>query len=325
MKWTEHADDTLRMYLENMVAEARLAQKLGMDVSHADIVGATRESLLDLVKRSLPLARVMDLSDLVLHAEGPAVHDDSPRLSAFNWMATSAERAIRKLSGELFNLFERDARRLRKALDLRVTGMAPGSLYLGFAISPPSADLISSNDEPVFRQIRHAIRTLPALSDTIEDDQISPAAAELIPDAAERDAAFSALHRIAPTGQKGIFSLELSAPGSVNGELSPRERLVLHDALLHPSLANRASGTFTGEVREVDLDARRLHLRNVSGIGSLRCVLPILDSTQAKSLIGEFARVTGEYEADRSGRPRLLLVSHMEKLQKATQVELPSI
>ena len=325
MKWTEHADDTLRMYLENMVAEARLAQKHGMDVTHAEIVDATKASLLDLVKRSLPLARVMDMSDLVMHAEGPAVHDDSPRLSAFNWMATSAERAIRKLSGELFNLFERDARKLRKALDLRVTGMAPGSLYLGFAISPPPSDLISSNDEPVFNEIRQAVRMLPTLSETIQDDQISPAAAELIPDAAERDAAFSALHRIAPTGQKGIFVLELSAPGSARGHLSPLERAVLHDALLHPKLINRASGTFTGEVREVDLDARRLHLRNVPGIGSLRCVLPILDSTQAKALIGEFARVSGEYEADRAGRPRLLLVNNMEKLAKATQGDFPEI
>ena len=99
---------------------------------------------------------------------------------------------------------------------------------------------------------------------------------------------------------------------------------MLADALRRPHLANRRRGAFTGEVREIDLDARRMHLRKVQNVGSLRCALPALDNAKAKLLLGEFARVEGEYEADRDGRPRLMLVENAEALPRAHQSRLLS-
>lgn len=319
MSWTDHANQTLQAFLENIVAEGKLAQQYGIEATPAQIVDASREVLYDVIHRSLPLARVMDHSDLVLHAEGPGVKGESPKLSAFNWMAGTAESAIRRLSSSLFDLFERDAKRLAKALDLRVTGMAPGSLYMGFAIVPPEADLIPLEDEPVFAQIKAAVHQLPTLTEAIEDESLTQAATEIMPDPAERDAALAALYRLSPTGKRGIHTLDITAPGTKRGVLSQRERVVLADALRRPQLANRKQGMFTGEVREIDLDSRRMHLRNVPGVGSLRCVLPELDSGMAKHLLGEFARVEGFYEADRSGRPRLMLVDAVHPLDKARQ------
>lgn len=319
MNWTVHANETLRMFLENMVNEGRLSQTYGIAATPAQVVDASEEALRDVIQRSLPLARIMDASDLVLHAEGPAVRDDSPRLAAFNWLAGTAERAIRKLSGTLFDLLERDVRRFERALDLRITGMAPGSLYLGFAIAPPEADLIAASDEPVFDRIREAVHRLPALSGAIDENAVSAEAQEIVPDAAERDAAFMALHRMAPTGRVGIHTLDMTSPGSPRGTLSQRERVVLHDALRRPLLNNRKPGAFAGEVREIDLDAQRMHLRGVAGIGSLRCVLPALDREQAKLLLGEFVRVSGEYEADRQGRPRLMIAERFESLPRSAQ------
>ena len=323
MIWTEHADSTLRMFLENMVAESSLAQKYGLEASPQSIVDASREALWDVIHRSIPLARVMDQSDLVLHAEGPGVKDDSPSLSAFNWLAGTAEQTIRRLSGSLFDLLERDARQLGKALDLRVTGIAPGSLYMGFALLAPQGGLIASEDEPVFAEIREALHLLPVLTGAIGEEEISPAASEMVPDAAERDAVFTALHRLSPTGKRGIHTLDLTAPNGKGGTLSQRERTVLADALRRPNLTNRKHGKFAGEVREIDLDTQRMQLRHVTNVGSLRCVLPALSKDKAKHLLGELVSVTGDYESDRNGRPRLILVEEIQELPKAAiQVDL---
>jgi hypothetical protein len=321
-------DDTItnayfRALLENMVAMGQLAQKQGHPVSAAELVAANEKALLDIIRTSFPLENLLRTSDLIFHAEGPAVRDDAPRLSAFNWLAGTTEQAIRRLSSALFDLQERNAKKLAGALDLRLTGTAPGSLYLGFAIAPPDSNLLSFDDEPVFARIKEAVRLLPSVSAAIDDESLSPLVVELLPDAAERDATIEALHKMAPTGRKGIHTVDIASPGGSHGTLSQRERVVLADALKRPTLVNHKKGTFVGEVREIDLDANRLHLRNVSGVGSLRCVLPTLDSGAAKTMLGEFARVQGEYEADKNGKPRLMLVDRVEPLPSPKQDDLP--
>lgn len=311
-----------RAHLENMVAMGQAAQKLGLGTTPAQLVNGIEGTLLDIIRTSFPLERLIETSDLVFHAEGPSVRDNTPSLAAFNWLSGTAERALRKLAGEMFGLMDKDARALRQALDLRLTGMAPGSLYLGFALAPPVADMINAEDEPVFTTLRETFRNLPGLTDAIDDEAVTEMAAEIIPDAAERDAALSALHSLAPTGRRGIHTLDMTSPGCARGTLSQRERVVLADALRHPALRDRKPGTFAGEVREIDLDRRRLHLRSIPGVGNLRCVLSMLNRGQAKTLLGEFARVTGHYEADRNGRPRLLLVDKITPLPSLEQAAL---
>lgn len=322
MSWTDSTDQMLRMLLENMVAEGLLAKQAGLDATPSQIVGASHEMLLDVIQTSLPLARIMDTSDLVLHAEGPSVRDASPKLAAFNWLTTTAERAIRKMSGNLFDLSSRDARHLSSALDLRLTGLARGSLYAGFSIEPPDADLISSDDEPVIRSVREALRRLPEVSAFIQDEQISPEIREFIEDPAQRDTAMAALYRLSPTGRVGIHTVDISSPGKRSATLSQRERVVLREELISPRGGERKPGVFAGEVREIDLDAHRFHLRGVASIGNLRCATSAMNKTDAKKLLGEFVRVEGDYESDKEGRPRLMIVHSFDILPRAAQAEL---
>ncbi len=322
MSWTENADHTLRMLLENMVAEGLLAKQVGLDATPAQIVGASHEMLLDVINCSLPLAKIMDTSDLVLHAEGPSVKDASPKLQAFNWLTSTAERTIRRMSGNLFDLSSRDAKQLSRSLDLRLTGIAHGSLYAGFLIEPPEADLIAPEDEPVLRSVREALRQLPEVSRFIQNEQISQEINEFIEDPALRDTAMDALYRLAPNGRVGIHTIDIATPGKRSAKLSQRERVVLRDALLSPKGGNLKPGAFAGEVREIDLDARRFHLRGVTGIGNLRCVIGNIEKNDAKSLIGEYVRVEGDYESNREGKPRLMMVHSFEMLQRDSQPHL---
>lgn len=311
----------LRAHLENMASMAQASVKYGLEATPAQLVDGMEGALLDLVRTSLPLDHLLATSDLVFHAEGPGVRANAPALSAFNWLSRATEAALRKLSGEMFDLSDRNAKQLGRALDLRLTGMAPGSLYLGIALESPPADMIPADDEPMFVKLRSTFRGLPEATTAIGDESINPEIGEMIPDAAERDAVLAALLRLSPTGRQGIHTLDVTSPGVARGTLSQRERVVLREAINHPLLVNRKSGAFVGEVREADLDKNRMHLRGVPGVGNLRCVLPAMD----KSLFGETVRVSGEYESDRTGRPRLMLVNHVELVRPLKdQAELPA-
>lgn len=322
MSWTNNADHALRILLENMVAEGLIAASVGVDASPAQIVEASREMLLDVIHTSLPLAKIMDESDLVLHAEGPSVKDASPKLAAFNWLTTTAERAIRKMSGNIFDLSSRDAKTLSNALDLRLTGLARGSLYAGFSIESPEADLINPEDEPVIRSVREAVRRLPEVSEFIQDERVSPEIVDFIDDPAQRDTAMMALYRLSPTGKVGIHTVDIASPGRRASTLSQRERVVLREELTAPTGRDRKPGIFVGEVREIDLDAQRFHLRGVQSIGHLRCASHALNKVEAKKLLGEYVRVQGDYESNRQGVPRLMIVHSFEILPRASQNEL---
>lgn len=104
---------------------------------------------------------------------------------------------------------------------------------------------------------------------------------------------------------------EISAPrsGGDMGTFTNRERVVLRESAVgSPMMLHTRTGTFVDELREVDLDSRRFHLRDVPAVGSVRCVLGNLNAETARKLIGHGVRVTGEYEADADGRPQLMRV-----------------
>ncbi|HZH44274.1 MAG TPA: hypothetical protein VEY50_09355 [Lysobacter sp.] len=324
MSWAEHADQTLTAVLENMVAEGLLAKSVGMNLTPRQVVDASRGFLLDVIRTAMPLARIMDASDLVLRADGPAVEEAAMKLSAVNWLTGTAERAIRGLSRALFDLASRDAHAFSRALDLRLTGFAPGSLYAGFAVVRPPSDLLDEDDEPAIATVKDTLHSLPEIPRLIEGDAISPAIRDVLPDPAKRDAAVDTLFRLAPTGRRGIDSIDISTPGGRSAALSPQERVTLKHVLDRPQLHQRKVGAFSGELREIDLDMRRFHLRNVANVGSIRCVIEALDRRQAKHALGEFVRVEGEYETDREGRPRLMVVRALRVLERAHQGELPT-
>lgn len=273
------------------------------------------------------LARLADESDLLFHAEGPGAGHESPRLETVNWLGVRMERRLRELAQSLTPLVETDARAAAQKLDLRLTGIAPGSLYMGIAL----ADIVTSmpgmeeSDLLLIQSIRSALQSIQIVPQFVTETEVSSEIMDALPDPALRDALIVAAFEIAPTGRKGIHTLEISAPRTSiqTGTLGQRERVVLREATAKPFMKERRRGTFVGEVREVDLDSRRFQLRGVERVGTLRCVSRF-DENLSKRVLGRTISVTGWYDVDRDGRPRLMEVSEYKIHAAPKQRQLPT-
>lgn len=311
MNHVSSAQAAVRVFLENMVGEALLAHRVGLDAAPGQIVDASIGQIMRLIDESLPLARLLDASDLLFHAEGPGATHDLPWLSALTWLTGTVEHNLRRLCAAALDLLGADGKPLARKLDLRLTGVAPGSLWIGTRLQPPPADMLPVDDQMVPRLV-DAMARLPALIGFIDDEGLLPGIAEAVPDPALRDAALFALLGLAPTGNRGIHTLEISSSTYGSASLSQRERVVLRNVLRQPMSDTPCHGTFVGEVRAADLDKTRFHLRTADS--TLRCVIPDLCAEQARVMLGRHVQVTGRYESDRDGRPRLLLVERIETL-----------
>lgn len=322
MMWDGTPKDSMRVFLENMVASGFLARDMGMNVTPQQIVSTTIEQIEKIARESYPLAQVMDASDIVFHAEGPGAEHGLPWLSALNWLTHAAESNLRKLFAAVLDLKGADGKTLARGLDLRLSGLAPGSLWVGLKLMPPGADLLPS-DAQLVQSLVGEVASLPELARFIDDEGLRMGIEEASPDPAQRDVELAALLSLSPTGRRGIHTLEISSRDSGVASLSLRERVVLREALAKPDARRAIPGSFVGQVREADLDKTRLHLRGVPDVGTLRCVLPALPTDKARSLLGSMVRVTGKYQTDHIGRPRLMFVENIEAVGQGV-LTLPS-
>ncbi|MGV8934174.1 MAG: hypothetical protein ACOH1I_06105 [Gallionellaceae bacterium] len=307
----------MRVFLENMIGAGLLAKEIGMDATPSRIVGTSLSQIMKIAQESLPLARIMDESYLVLHAEGPGAMHDLPWLSALNWVTATAERNLRHLSSAALDLLGADGKAFSKAIDLRLTGMAPGSLWIGVKMMPPQADLLPE-DYAMINTIAQHIGKLPEIIRFIDDEGMRPGFEEVSPDPAMRDVQLTTLYRFSPTGKKGIHTLEISSRESGSASLSQRERVVLKEAIARPDTKKSIIGTFVGHVRVADLDKTRLHLRGVENVGTLRCVMPNLTADNARSLLGNLVRAEGRYQTDKDGKPRLLFIERITAIEQGS-------
>ena len=71
MTFSESTRDAMRVFLENMVGSSLLAKDVGLEVDPSKVVDTTIDQIIKIAEETLPLSRIMDSSDIVLHAEGP--------------------------------------------------------------------------------------------------------------------------------------------------------------------------------------------------------------------------------------------------------------
>lgn len=314
MNQHDHTLQHTRMFLENMVGFAMNAKEAGLDVTAAQVVDSTLAKILELSEQHFPLAKVMDDSDLVVHAEGPGASNQLPWLSALNWVTTTTETNIRRLAAAYFDMHGVNGKQLARRLAPRLTGIAPGSLWVGVKLTQlPALPMGKEFDQGL--TLSESLQMLPELIRFIDDEGLRLGIEEAAPDPAMRDISLAALLRFAPTGRRGIHTLELVTQHKGLASLGQRERVVLKEVMDKPSMRAAQAGSFVGQIREADLDKTRLHLRGVNDIGTIRCVVPELTIDQARALLGRHVRAVGHFQTDKHGRPRLLFVERFEAIK----------
>ncbi|AVR89038.1 hypothetical protein Tharo_2135 [Thauera aromatica K172] len=307
----------MRVFLEHCMEVGLLAARNGMEVRPNELVSGVIDQLDKIARESYPLFQVIENSDLVLHAEGPGAQHDLPWLSALNWLTSTANKNMRGLLRTMIDLMGVDGKRVAREADLRLSGLAPGSVWIGLKLMVPDSPLLPADIQLGYRLSEAAAR-LPMLARFIDDEGLRPGLREAEPDPAQRDAAMSSLLAFAPTGKRGIHTLGISSREYGAATLSQRERVVLQEALRRPVDSRLRAGVLQGEVREADLDKTRFHLRTADGI--VRCVHSALRVDQARSMLGRMHSVSGKYETDADGRPRLMYVERIEPMPESASL-----
>jgi len=259
------------------------------------------------------LAVLMDKSDLMFHAQGDAAHHNSPDLSAINWLTSKAQSCFRSISHSYLSKYleEKESKTISKNVHFRFNGYAPGSIYLGFSVEPihSHGQLFDSNDaEDPTSNIRDLITNLSNIPKYIINGKVDKRAIlEIIDDPAMRDTALRASYQLSPNGKNGIDELSIANHNRDTGLFTQVTKRQFKEAIEDPLSSVSQFGSFEGEIRQIDLDKNRFELRNVPTIGTIRCLLP--DSVDGTKVIGEYCKVSGEYETNKNGRPSLLVVS----------------
>lgn len=269
------------------------------------------EMLSKLYSEDLPIAQVKDASDIVIHAEGPAAVGSTMQLRAVNWLSAKVKQQLLLLA-EAALPPNGDAHAIAKKIQWNVTGVAPGSIFMGFAVDRPRSMYgFEESDQIALDSIVKAAQSVPIVPRFMDQGFVDAGLTEALTDPAVRDAAMFAAMRLAPTEASGLVTVEVASPSGEYGVLSQRERIILKESLKSPLLGKKVSGTFIGEVREIDLDVGRFQLRNIENVGSLRCAAAF-SHEDGRAWLGKTVKVSGVYETDRSGRPRLMKAEHIQ-------------
>lgn len=310
--WADQVNRRARLLMDQVIAARLSAQESGVDLGWLE--QQYRDRIAQLYAEEFASARLRDTSDLIVRAEGPGADHEAPSLHSFTWLTDHIRNQLARLSTAVLPLAVADAKRARKRLRWSFMGYAPGSIMMGFALRhPESMPGFEDSDKAAFALITSSAQSIATVPQFVQDNGIDMAIREAIPDPALRDTALLAAGHIAPTAQSGIHTIEISARNGARGNLSQRERMVLKTVTDNPTLRQKKAGTFVGSLRAADLDTGRAVLRDVAGLESaIRCILGKALEMKAKELFGRRVKVSGDYESDREGRPRLLHIDSIE-------------
>jgi hypothetical protein len=319
--WTKSVERKAAIIHSQLAAARALAVSNSAD---GDVFTEPYLALLrSLYAEEFPFAQLTDSSDLVARFKGPAVDIHDPTVSIVISVFSDIREQIRSIAKSVVGLTT-DRRLLWPSqLDPHLSGVAHGSLLVGISVSPPTAKEMKGNQfeiegasDQVFESVRTAVRSLSLVARYVSDSGVDESIREAFPDPAIRDTVLVAARRLSPTGRRGIESVSFFSPEVEEHEvkvLTPSSRHVLSGALVAP-VKVRGDGTFEGLLREIDLDARRFEIRGVPGVGAIRCVYGPQHDLVVRAALDARVKVTGQYEAFESARPRLIAVNALEVL-----------
>ena len=303
--------------------------------SGADADAVCRELYREIEKlyeTEFPLAKAMDDSDLVFHLEGPALRDHTPKLKLIEAIFSNIRQQVFSVAKAVAQLGN-DATITDRDVELSLSALAPGSLYIGIKAEPPERHdgqqhMLGAND-PILRATREAMRSIRVISKYLDEDSFE--AREEVPDAKVRDAALIAVARLAPTTKSGISHVTIASSeqkrSEVGSPLTPKLRRELRHQLKQDKKTGPIHFSIRGDVRELDLDFRRFELRRLAldPTASVRCQLSPEAMVNLEKLAGRQVEISGFGESTPSGIPRMMRVTRVSIFNELGALEDPGL
>ena len=254
--------------------------------------------------RDLPLAKIADESDLLIHVKGPGASAPTPKVSILAKMLAGTRDQVTKLAKQLAHLSGPHVR-VPAGMDMNFVGLAQGSLFIGFGVS----------DDAEAQLTRRAVQLIGDASTLVAQERSLDDVIRVFDEPAERDIAVAAIRALSPSNRSQIDEIELSGRSvTAMVRLTTDTRRHATSLMSQPAKAARERAQFIGTIRELDLDAKRFMLRNIDGYSDeIRCTHE-LDEAEAENLMNRRMRVSGIAEFSRAGRVSLLWVDEFEEL-----------
>jgi hypothetical protein len=296
---------------QQIAALQRLGQEQGAGEEMLTQSCGTLYRLLDeLYQNDMPVAQALDNSDLLLHLDGEGLHARNPRLSLVTGIMSDVRRQVGAMIRTLVSSFNEGVE-LPREFELGLSSFARGSLYLGFCLPQPDNGYAVLPGDPLVEASRQALTTLGTITAHLDEPNAYDLIRRDFADPKLRDAALSAVGQLAPSGRRGIASIEIGGRALTERawhKLTPRTRQQVRAWLERPVLSEETV-ELTGRVRAIDLDLRRFDLRRIDGgnLPDLRCIYPSTFDPPAKGWLDHIVTVRGLVETYQ-GEARLLQV-----------------
>ena len=269
----------------------------------------------EIYDKDMPIARALDRSDLLLHLDGEGLQTGRPRLSLVTGIMGDVRKQVGSMIKTLVSSID-EAVELPREIDLGLSSFAQGSLYLGFSLPEPDAGYVVLEGDPLFAASQQALTTLGAITEHINEPNAYERIQREFADPKLRDAALSAVGQLAPSGRRGVSTMEIGGRALKRSAwrlLTPETRLLVR-AWLEQPVVSRETLELRGRVRAVDLDLRRFDLRRVDeNQPDLRCIYPASLDARAKHWLDVIVTVRGQVETYQ-GVARLLQVQSVEEV-----------
>ena len=315
--WSSLLKRKAQLVHQQIAAMQRLVSEAGGNEDMLAKSCASYYRLLDeIYDQDMPIARALDRSDLLLHLDGEGL-TANPRLSLVTSIMGDVRKQVGTMIKTLVSSFNEGVE-VPREIELGLSSFAQGSLYLGFSLPEPAPGYVALAGDPIFAASRQALSTLGAVTQHINEPNAYEKIRAEFADPKLRDAALSAVGQLAPSGRRGVSSLEIGGRAMPSGKwrlLTPETRLQVREWLEQPVLSNETV-ELRGHVRAIDLDLRRFDLRRIDGghLPDLRCIYPSTFDAPAKKWLDATIVVLGQVETYQ-GAARLLQVQRVEKIE----------
>jgi hypothetical protein len=302
--WTATTRDRIREVQDGLLSMAQWASESGADQPTTELLLHPYRDLLEtLYERDMPLAKLADNSDLLLHIHGSAASGPSPRVSVLTRLLTQTRDQVTRLAKQFAGV---TTLRVPPSLDMGFVGVAGGSLFLGFSTEATDGGDLT----------RQAVKAIADASWLVAQNGTIGELAQTITDPAARDMAVAAVRHLSPSGQIGISEIDiLGRQVERSTSLTTETRRHARGIMTQRHAPTNEPVSFIGTVREMDLDASRFEIRNVEGQSEdVRCAHELEDD-EVKRLVDKRVRVKGTAEYGVRKTVRLLWVDEVELLE----------